>query len=152
MLDRDALRFIFMDSEEAADPASAGLPRTIELSEQVTQPGMFFDPMIRGFFYVEVYDPEYWLEAKFTSSQTCFHPIYRMRSRSTISALDNTVVAIWIDKYRDISTEVLPDGVIPARSIHFGLPLWFFDHAAVDSIVDVVFQEWGILDEGATSR
>ena len=146
MLERDALRCIFIDGEEATDPASAGLPRLIELSEHVTQPGMFFDPMIRGFYYVEAYDPEYWLEIKSTSSLPCFHPIYRMRSRSTLSALDNVVVAVWIDKFKDIPAEGLPGGVIPARSIHFGLPLWFFDHAAVDSIADVVFQEWGILD------
>jgi hypothetical protein len=111
----------------------------------MTQPGMFFDPLIRGFTYIEVYDPEYWLEARITSSQPCFHPIYRMRARSTRSPLDNTVIAVWIDKYKDIQG----NGPLstPARSIHFGLPLWFFDHAAVDSIVDVVFQEWGILEE-----
>jgi hypothetical protein len=147
VLARDAMRRIEMDDEEVDSPSSADLPRRLELADQVTQPGMFFDPMIRGFSYVEVYDSEYWLEARLTSSQPCFHPIYRMRSRSTISPFDKTVVAIWIDKYDNIIFDSPSGAITGARSIHFGVPLWFFDHAAVDSIADAVFREWGILDE-----
>ena len=35
-------------------------------------------------------------------------------------------------------------GAVAAPSVHFRLPLWFFNRAQVDSIADVVFGEWGI--------
>jgi len=81
------------------------------------------------------------------SSQACFHPMYRMRARNSRSPVDRTVFAVWIDKYADVVPEVNEGIAKNARSFHFGLPLWFFNHSTVDSIADVVFDEWGIREE-----
>ncbi len=146
-LDQDALSYCVIDPDSATNANYPGLPSKLTLSEEVTQPGMFFDPMLRGFHYVEIYDPSYWIETRGINQQGCFHPMYRMRTRNTRSPLDEETVAIWIDKY----SYVIPEGAGPpakaASSVHFGLPLWFFRHAAVDSIANVVFEEWGLTGE-----
>ena len=36
------------------------------------------------------------------------------------------------------------EGAVGAPSVHFGFPLWFFNRAQVDSIADVIFDEWQI--------
>lgn len=140
----DALGSCVLDPDDVVNAQYPGLPSDLTLSEDVTQPGMFFDPMERGFYYVEAYDPAYWIETRQINQQSCFHPMYRMKTRSTRSALNNTTVAVWLDKY----SEVEPVGAgLPAkaaRSVHFGFPLWFFRPTAVDSIANVVFEEWGL--------
>ena len=65
-----------------------------------------------------------------------------MKARNSVSAVDKTVIAFWTTKYADVAAPV--PGAIAAPSVHFGLPLWFFNRAQVDSIADVVFGEWGI--------
>ncbi len=144
-LDRDALRFAYRDDEDPVTMRYPALPERIDLWEEVTRFGRYFCPDQRGFSYVEVYDPEYYMDFTYKTSQECFHPMYRMRTRSALSAIDHTTVAIWITKYDDIFPAVESGVSVAARSVHFGLPLWFFDRAAVDAIVDVVFEEWGIL-------
>lgn len=143
--DRDALHFAYRDD---ADPITMGypdLPERLDLWEEVTKSGRYFDPQQRGFLYVEVYDPEYYMDFTYKTSQECFHPMYRTRSRSALSAIDHMTVAIWITKYDDI-IPVVESGIgVAARSVHFGFPLWFFDREAVNAIVDIVFEEWGIL-------
>jgi hypothetical protein len=138
----DAMSYGNIDAIDAVTRAHPGLPRKLQLWSMVTKPGNFFDPQVRGFTFVEVYDPEYWMTGIGASSQPCFHPLYRMKARSSVSAVDKTVIAFWTTKYADVAAPV--PGAIAAPSVHFGLPLWFFNRAQVDSIADVVFGEWGI--------
>jgi hypothetical protein len=138
----DAMSYGYIDALDAVTGAHPGLPRKLQLWSTVTKPGNFFDPQVRGFSFVEVYDPEYWMEIIGASSQSCFHPLYRMRARNAVSAVDKTVIAFWTTKYAGVVAPA--PGAIAASSVHFGLPLWFFNRAQVDSIADVVFGEWGI--------
>jgi hypothetical protein len=143
----DALRHIFRDDSDPVTALYPGMPSTVKLWEEVTKSGRFFDPQVRGFPYVEIYDPEYWMNTKFVESQSCFHPLFRMRTRSTYSPVDSTVVGIWVTKYGNIVPDVDQGVAVAAKSFHFGFPLWFFNRAAADSIVNVVFSEWGINKE-----
>ncbi len=144
-LDRDALRFAYRDLDDPITQQYPGLPDRLDLWEEVTKPGRFFDPQVRGFPYCEIYDPEYYMVFHFMESQDCFHPLYRMKSRNSLSCINDQTIAVWITKYEDIVPAVESGIGVPARSVHFGFPLWFFDRAAVDEIVEVVFGEWQIL-------
>jgi hypothetical protein len=146
-LDQDALRTCVIDPDDTITADYPGLPPELPLSEDVTQPGMFFDTMVRGFYYVEAYDPAYWIAVRQINQQRCFHPIYRMRTRNTRSPLDHATVAVWLDKYSTVEPEGAGHPGVAARGIHFGFPLWFFRHTAVDSIANVVFEEWGLAGE-----
>ena len=147
---RDFYDVMIYAYRETADPVAVDyldLPERLELSDEVTAQGMYFDPTHPpgGFTYVEIYDPEYRMSSKSLSSQECFHPLYRMRSRSTRSAVDNTAVALCLTRYEDIVPRVTGGIAAPARSFHFGFPLWFFDRTHVEEIADVIFEEWRIL-------
>lgn len=143
----DGMRFAYSDVSDPVTASYPGLPARLPLWSEVTAPGRYFNPQTsNGFIYVEIYDPAYWLEISRGNSQRCFHPMYRMRARSTRSPIDNQTVAIWIDRYSDVKADNVP-GAVEARSVHFGLPLWFFERSTVDSIAAVVFDEWGILSE-----
>ena len=148
--DQDVLIYCVIDDEDSVTMQYPGLPLDLTLSEDVTQPGMFFDPLntaVGGFTYVEAYNPAYWIETSGIRQQRCFHPIYRMKARNTRSPLDNATVAVWIDRYSGVVPEGAGSPAVAARSIHFGLPLWFFRYTAVDSIANVVFEEWGLTGE-----
>jgi hypothetical protein len=123
-------------------------PDTLSLWEEVTQPGMFFDPSVRGFWYVEVYDPQYYMDEILKESHECFTPLYAMRARSSLSAIDYATVAIrgtlGYDYYRDYYNYCERYRVSRYESFHFGLPLWFMDHDQVEQIADNIFQEWNI--------
>lgn len=144
----DVMTHAVKDSFDLYTVSSPGMPERLDLWEEITKPGRFFDPDSLsepgGFTYVEVYNPEYWMNRKHVNSQFCFHPMYRMRSKSEDSALDNGTVAIWVTKYSDIVPEVSSGTAVAAPSFHFGLPLWFFEREAVDSIMNVVFETWDI--------
>jgi hypothetical protein len=144
-LDKDAMRFAYKDGADVVTAEYPGLPAQLDLWEEVTKPGRFFDPQVRGFFYCEIYDPQYYMDFHFETSQACFHPIYRMRSRNSLSVINDQTVAIWITKYEDVIPAVESGVAVAARSVHFGFPLWFFDRAAVDEIVEIVFDEWQIM-------
>lgn len=146
-LDRDAMRYAYRDDADPVTAMHPGLPESLELWEEVTQPGRFFDPYVRGFYYVEVYDPQYWMNTRSLTSQSCFHPMYRMRSVSSLSPLYETPAALWITKYEDVVPNVESGIAVAAPSVHFGFPLWFFDRDAVDAIAGVVFDEWEIRAE-----
>jgi hypothetical protein len=146
-LDQDALRLCWIDPDSASNAQHPGLPADLTLRDEVTQPGMFFDPRIRGFYYVEVYNPAYWIETRGIHEQSCFHPMYRMRSRNTRSPLNGQTVAIWMDKYSTVAPTGAGAPSKAACSVHFGLPLWFFRQTAVDSIANAVFEEWGLTGE-----
>ena len=112
----------------------------------------FFNPQVRGFTYVEIYDPQYWMDFKLIpSSLGCYHAMYRMRARSTISPVDQQATGVIITKYRISFENDIANGkpvtIIPADSFHFGFPLWFFERDKVDQLMDEIFTEWQILDE-----
>ncbi|UCF05981.1 MAG: hypothetical protein JSV33_02790 [bacterium] len=141
-VDMDALSYGYKDSFDPVTSEHQNLPEKLNLWETVTQQGKYFYPKDRGFHYIEVYDPEYWMQLQGITSQSCFHPMYRMRSRNTRSCLNDATIAFWTTKYADIVAEA-PD-CVAAASVHFGLPLWFFDREEVNAIADVIFTEWHI--------
>jgi hypothetical protein len=155
ILANDALMSMFKEADDGGGDGIGdypGFPETLLLDEQVTCSGCFFNPQVRGFTYVEVYDPQYWLNFKLIpSSLNCYNAMYRMKSRSTNSPLNNQAVGVIITKYRksfeaDIANGV-PVTILPADSFHFGFPLWFFEHDKVYQIMDEIFAAWQILDE-----
>ncbi len=141
-IDMDAMNYAYRDRKDAYTLAHPELPTTLKLWSKVTAPGMFFDPQVQGFTYGEVYNPSYWMSAASVRQQSCFHPMYRMLTRSTLSVINNATIAFWTTKHADVVAPV--PGAVAAPSVHFGVPLWFFDRAQVDSITDVVFRKWGI--------
>ena len=141
-LERDALSYTYKDQSEALTNKYPQLPDSLGLWEVVAAPGNFFDPAVRGFYYVEIYNPAYWMAYIKAKSQSCFHPMYRMRTMYPYSPINKQTVAFWFTKYADIVPEA--EGAIAAPSVHFGIPLWFFDHEAVERIADVIFTEWQI--------
>jgi hypothetical protein len=143
-MDRDAMRFAYRDLFDPVTAMHPELPESLQLWEEVTAPGRFFDPAVRGFTYVEVYDPDYYMYWMYLSSQSCFHPMYRMKTRNSLSVLSNGAVALWLTKYEEVVPIVESGIAVAAPSVHFGLPLWFFDRDDVDQIVDVIFDEWQI--------
>ena len=142
----DVLRSALRDDDDPVTAGLTGLPETLALRDEVTAVGSFFctDSTCSpgGFTYVEVYDPDYWLLRTAGSSRNCFHPIYRMRTASEWSVLNEQTVAFWVTRYEDI----VPDapGGTAAPSAHFGFPLWYFRHESADSIADVIFERWGL--------
>ncbi|MCK4549308.1 MAG: hypothetical protein KAU49_04035 [Candidatus Krumholzibacteria bacterium] len=138
--DYDAMRNAYLDR---SDPLIAGmewLPHKLELWDTVTRPGMFFDLFVRGFHYVEYYDPEYYMSYLGKNSQSCFHPMYRATTMNSWSVVFNSTVAFWYSKYAGVKAS--PAGCIAAPSVHIGFPLWFFDRAQVDSLSTAIFKTW----------
>ena len=141
-LERDALASGYKDPYNSFTTKYPQLPDSLRLWDVVTEPGNFFDPVERGFYYVEVYNPAYWMSYTNTKTQACFHPMFRMVTRYAYSPINDQVIAFWSTRYADIVSEA--EGAIAAPSVHFGIPLWFFDHEAVETIADVIFTEWQI--------
>lgn len=134
-IDFDAM----MMAVEAGPDNHPGLPDTLTLWDEVTKPWMFFDPQQRGFVYVEVYDPQYYMDFRSLTSHECFSPLYLMRARSTRSPIDYAPIALtttrrWCEHWDRPGYE----------SYHFGFPLWFFDHDKIDQIMDYIFEQWGV--------
>lgn len=144
----DCMIAALRDDSDPLTAASPGFPERLDLWEEVTKPGRYFNPGDTlgpgGLTYAEIYDPEYWMERSAVYSQYCFHPLYRMQAKADSSALNNCTVAIWVTTYKDVVPEVSSGVAVPAPSFHFGFPLWFFRRSSADSIAHVVFDEWGI--------
>jgi len=136
------------DDADFFTAAHPGLPPRLDLWEEVVKSGRYFDPEDTlgpgGLTSVELYDPGYWMWKRSVLSQPCFHPLYRMRAKGEDSALNGCVAAIWVTKYDDVVPDALTGSGVAAASVHFGFPLWFIRRSAVDSVVSVVFDEWGI--------
>ena len=145
----DVMTRAYRDDGDFHTASRPGLPERLELWEEATAPGRYFDPdssaTLGGFTYVEIYDPAYWMDRRGVRSQPCFHPIYRMKAKNDESVLNDCAIALWITGYEEIVPDA-PSGAA-APSLHFGFPLWFFARSQVDSIVRVVFDEWGIAAE-----
>ncbi|MCX5752275.1 MAG: hypothetical protein NTW97_01380 [Candidatus Krumholzibacteria bacterium] len=140
----DALEFAVRDDADSFTADMPGLPATLTLWEEVTKTDRYFDPRKRGFNYVEIYDPQYWMNQKQAKSQGCFHPMYRMRSRNVVSPVNNTAIALVVTKYAGIVPDVGFGPAVAAPSAHFGFELWFFNRAQVNALIDVIFEKWGI--------
>ncbi len=108
--------------------------------KEITKPGRFFDPFVRGFHYVEIYDPSYWMQGRGFNSRPCFHPMYGMKTRNTQSVVNNATISFWTTANAD----VIPNApnTIAAPSVQFGIPLWYLDHDEVHAIADAIFTEW----------
>ena len=65
-----------------------------------------------------------------------------MVARSSKSPIDDQVIAFWVTKHAHIKPEA--EGTIAAPSVHFGIPLWFFNREQVHAVADAVFREWQI--------
>jgi hypothetical protein len=141
-IDYDAMVYGFTDTRDPVTLAHPDLPDSLSLWDQVTKDGMFFDPKVQGFTYVEVYNSNYWMKTIGATPQDCFHPMYRMRARYALSAINGDVVAFWTTKFADVTADA--PGAVAAPSVHFGFPLWFFNRTQVNAIADVIFKEWQI--------
>ncbi|MDD4856600.1 MAG: hypothetical protein PHD74_00685 [Candidatus Krumholzibacteria bacterium] len=142
-IDYDAMAAGFKDTTDAITTAHPGLPADLTLWSKVTADKMFFDPKVRGFWYVEIYDPKYWMKITGAASQSCLHPMYRMRARNAIySPINGAVIAFWTTKYADVQPDI--EGAVAAPCVHFGIPLWFFNRTQANAIADVIFKEWHI--------
>jgi hypothetical protein len=140
----DGLTLATRDDADAITAENPGLPATLTLWEEITKAGRYFDPRVRGFTYVEIYDPAYWMAQKQARSQSCFHPMYRMRARNLVSPVNNAPVAIWVAKYALVVPDVAEGVAVAAPSAHFGFELWFFNRAQVNALIDLIFVKWGI--------
>jgi hypothetical protein len=126
-----------------------GMPDNLNLWSEVIKAGRYYapnepDPRPGGFTPVEVYDPAYWMNHTAVTSQGCFHPMYRMKSKNALSPLNNQTAALWVTKYADVVPSVTSGVAVAAPSAHFGFELWFFDRPQVNRIIYVIFNEWGI--------
>jgi len=119
-----------------------GLPFRIELWEDATQPGSFFDPAVRGFTYVELYDTRYWMEHTGVLSQPCMTPMYIMKALDGRSPVNFQTCAFWATKYDTVLAE--SRGAVAAPSVHFGVPLWYFDRKHMQALANGIFEVWGI--------
>ncbi len=142
-IDWDAMTYAVIDTQDPVTLGNPDLPGELHLWEQVTRTGMFFDPQVRGFHYVELYDPRYWMRRNGFKSQHCFHPMYRIKARNSSSAINDAVIAFWSTKYADVRPD--PPGTVAAPSVHFGMPLWFLERDEVRAVADAIFREWNIL-------
>jgi hypothetical protein len=68
--------------------------------------------------------------------------MYRMRARNTRSVVDNTVIAFWTTTHADVVPNA--PNTIAAPSVHFGIPLWHFDHSKARVIATEIFREWNL--------
>lgn len=145
-IEMDAMFYAYIDDNDPITNSHPELPQYLHLWREVTRRGRWFDPLVRGFNYIEVYDPKYWMSRNGLYSRPCFHPLYRMKSRSSYSCIDNAVVAFWTTKYANVVADA--PGAVAAPSVHFGMPLWFFDRYEVTALAEEIFREWQIqLDE-----
>jgi hypothetical protein len=117
-------------------------PETMEMNSVVTQPGFYYE---RDGYGTELYNPLY-----FTNCDTaiiryprhpraCIQPIFRQRTASPSSIVNNVMVAYWTSTFAGIQ----PKQGIPARSAVWGFEPYFFNKAKVKQALDVVlFGEW----------
>ncbi len=139
-VDYDAMQWAVLDDSDPLTGEFEGFPRRLDLWDNVSREGNFFDPQVRGMFYVEVYDSDYYMNFIGHSSQSCFHPLYREVARNTHSVVHDQTVAFWYSSYADVVAD--KPGCVAAPSVHFGFPLWFYNREQVDSIATAIFKVW----------
>lgn len=138
----DGLHHAMLERDDPFVAMMGGFPRRLDMWEVVTAPGNYFDPTNGGFHFVELYDTYYYMRMIGKNSQSCFHPLYRQISMNTRSVLHNQPIAFWHTRYANVVPS--PPGCVAAPSVHFGMPLWYFNRAQVDSIARAIFTVWQI--------
>jgi hypothetical protein len=149
----DVMTYAYRADDDSVTLNYPELPQELRLWSVVTDcQQCFFRPggPVGGFTYVEIYNPEYYMEYKQADYLDCYHPMYKMRARSSRSVLNDQAIAVWITKYDHVQPDVA--GTVAAKSFHFGFPLWFFNRDAVNQIVDIVFNEWQLPRATTKSR
>lgn len=146
----DVLSYALRADDDPITFAHPEIPPRLDMWATAVAPGTFWYPLNPvgpgGFTYVEIYDPQYWMDLKFVENQSCFHPLFRMKAYNSRSALNNTTIALWLTKYADIVPDIPPEYPqgVAAPSFQFGFPLWFFDRGQGNAIVNLIFTKWGI--------
>jgi hypothetical protein len=137
-LDYDPMRYARLDHSDPVTASLTGLPERLELWEETTKPKRFFEK--RGFNYIEVYDPAYYMHYTGSLSQSCFHPMYRNVALNGRSVIHDAAVVFLHNRYSHVVAPA--DGCVGAPSVHFGFPLWFFKREQVDSLASAIFGMW----------
>ncbi|HSG28075.1 MAG TPA: hypothetical protein VLA34_06310, partial [Candidatus Krumholzibacterium sp.] len=147
IIENDGLAYIYRDTDDVFAAGFTSMPARIDLWEELTCLECFFNPENNPFIFVEIYNPEYWMEEMMIRPLECFHPLYRMRTAGWISPVDYATVAFIATKYSG-KVPLVEDGVaVAANSYFFGLPLWYFDHGSIEQIADAIFLDWQIVAE-----
>ncbi|MGD1048961.1 MAG: hypothetical protein ABR899_09480, partial [Candidatus Krumholzibacteriaceae bacterium] len=139
-----------LNSHDAWNDSVPGMPDTLNLWSKVIAPGRFFAPLEPsprpgGFTLAEIYDPNYWMTRNVVLSQRCFHPLFLMRAKNTVSALNMQAVGLWITKYANITPDPTTGVAVAAPSVHLGFELWYFDRTQGRAIITTIFRKWQIL-------
>ncbi len=131
------------DTMRGANPLDLNFP-PLELRDEITEPGMFYQPSDRG-LDAEVYNPSYFRSGKacqyVSNPRNCFQPIYGMISLDTQEPTYNEPVAFWTSAFADRVADV--PGAIGARSVVFGFPPVYFKPNQVKPAMEYIFfNEW----------
>ncbi|MDD4858486.1 MAG: hypothetical protein PHD74_10355, partial [Candidatus Krumholzibacteria bacterium] len=97
----DVMSPCMVKTNDAWNDSVPGMPDSLTLWSECTKTGRFYarTGTLGGFDQLEIYDPQYWLTTTGTSSQGCFHPLYRMKAYNPLSRLHNQAVAVRVTKY-----------------------------------------------------
>jgi hypothetical protein len=136
-----------LKTNDAWNDSVPGMPDSLTLWSQCTKTGSFYarTGALGGFDHLEIYDPAYWMTITGTSSQGCFHPVYRMKTFNSLSCLNYQAVALWVTKYADVVPDVESGIKVAAPSLHLGFELWYFNRTQGTRIINTLFREWQIL-------
>jgi hypothetical protein len=143
----DVMSPCMVKTNDAWNDSVPGMPDSLTLWSECTKTGRFYarTGTLGGFDQLEIYDPQYWLTTTGTSSQGCFHPLYRMKAYNALSCLHNQAVAVWVTKYATIVPEVETGTPVAASSLHLGFELWYMNRTKGTAVINTLFREWGIL-------
>jgi hypothetical protein len=139
-----------LNLHDAWNDSVPGMPDTLNLWSEITKLGRFFYPLAAepypgGFTLVEVYNPAYWMTHTATTAQSCFHPLFKMKAKNSLSPLNDQAIALWVTKYSHVKPDVASGISVAAPSLHLGFELWYFNRTQGTRIVDAMFRKWQIL-------
>ena len=144
----NSMKMVIVDNNDPVTSMYPGLPDTINLLEEITTNGMFWDEGFWGssrcgLWFVEAFDGPRHMEEKGVSRHLdWFHPMYRMKACSGLSSFEDAPVALILT--RNANRLSYSGTGIAANSFHFGFPLWYLEHEAVEKIFEIIFTEWQI--------
>ncbi len=144
----NSMKMVIVDKNDPVTSMYPGLPDTINLLEEITTNGMFWDEGFWGssrcgLWYVEAFDGPVHMEEKGISRHLdWFHPMYRMKACSGLSSFEDAPVALILT--RNANRLSYSGTGVAANSFHFGFPLWYLEHEAVEKIFEIIFTEWQI--------
>jgi len=126
---------------------------TMNLREEVTQPGFRFAPEVNG-LNCDIYNPMYFASvpkggtsqgtcndvAELIPARDCFKPIYGNGCLNANSRIYNAPVAFWTTKFETLVPE---SGGVPARSAVMGFHPYYFKPAEMKQALEIImFDEW----------